>query len=550
MILSNPATERQKLLEASEQFTPDTWEETPASETFAAGISEVFDEEATFSTFLNREEWDDRKSTIDEMISSGEISNPESYWGFGGYDYNKVAESLNDENILTDKQLGERRSQILADRRKNRQRHFQQAGTLGKASFMAGKMTGFMLDPVNIAAMPLGFASTSLKGLSTLSKIGRVGAAEAAIGGISEALIQPFIFSHKKEIDSPWSIEDSIESIGMAALASGTLSSVVVAGGGVAGYLKAVSKNRNEFKKSAKFTNEGVSDLEIDEIADSADRVGRSVEAARNPIDVDAEKEKIIRLWKEDLSAESGRKVPEVEEKKLKNELVLNIKRLNELKEVSPEDVSAGKIEPKKGKGIPARKAKKQAVELKKKAEAEEIELLNKTIREQRVDIQGKIEAIKSQIKVQNSAKRAEGDLSRIDQGIYPDELQKAIDKLESKRVDMDSMTSDELVEFDKKNMKSFEETAKKQSQPARRFEDYVEPESPDPQITKGRARQILEKDGIKEPSVIAEYDPEIHGSQVIKRESGDEVLASDAIRKIDDDINILNEIYGCSTNA
>ena len=208
-------------------------------ETWTASLGMVFDEELSISAGLNNEGYKERESIVKEMVSGGFDLTPYTD-DSGKIDYDRLAKET-DYGLRTDLELYEERNALLAQRRAYAQ-DVQERGN-GMAQFL-GSMTGYMLDPVNVAALPIGAPASALRGLSTLAKVSRVAAYEGAVAGASELLIQPFVFAHKNEIGSPYELEDALAAIGTAALGSAAL------GGGVAGmvgYLRSAAKIADDY---------------------------------------------------------------------------------------------------------------------------------------------------------------------------------------------------------------------------------------------------------------------------------------------------------------
>lgn len=86
----------------------------------------------------------------------------------------------------------------------------------GKVGSFTGAMAASMTDPLVLATLPLGASS----GAGIL----RTALVNAGMAAGTEALIQPFVYHYKKELDSPYSPTEALERIAGAGLGAGVLS--------------------------------------------------------------------------------------------------------------------------------------------------------------------------------------------------------------------------------------------------------------------------------------------------------------------------------------
>lgn len=209
--------------------SPASWDET-----FDAAVGGVFDEGLSVSTLLNREGYSQRQAIARQMRADGFDFKPYTdEWGV--IDYNRLAEDT-DAGIKTDRELFEERNDLLARRRAYSEDVIARGS--GVAQF-TGSMTGYMLDPINVATLPIGASASALRGLSTVAAVRRVAMTEAAIAGLSEAAIQPLVFAHKNEIGSPYELDDALRAIGTAAMGGAAFGGAVA---GVAGFVRRMAK--------------------------------------------------------------------------------------------------------------------------------------------------------------------------------------------------------------------------------------------------------------------------------------------------------------------
>lgn len=206
-------------------------------ETMGSAFGFVIDEELSVSSLLNRQGYDDRNEQIFKMSSEGFDLKP--YTDITGeIDYDRI--SADTGLIRTNRKLYDERTEILRKRREENQDVIERGN--GFAQFL-GSMGGYMLDPINVATMGIG-VGTAYKGMSTLSQALMTGRNTAAIALASESAIQPLVYKHKHDINSPYEFNDALMAIGTTAIGAGLLGGAM---GGISGYFRNLSKNASEF---------------------------------------------------------------------------------------------------------------------------------------------------------------------------------------------------------------------------------------------------------------------------------------------------------------
>jgi len=214
---------------------PATNEKAPDfGETFAASLGNTIDENLSISGTLNREGWENRQRLIKEKIDTDQLDRSKYLDARGRFDYNRASMDLNDPSIKTDEQLTIERNEMLANRRAYSEDVLARGN--GIAQFL-GMANAYMLDPISIATMPIALPGNAAKSLSIAGRALLTARNVAGIEAATELAIQPLVYTHKQDIESPYTGRDAIESIGMAALGGAALGGVV---GGVSGYLKRV----------------------------------------------------------------------------------------------------------------------------------------------------------------------------------------------------------------------------------------------------------------------------------------------------------------------
>lgn len=215
---------------------PEVQDDPTFGETFSAAVGLTIDENLSISSLLNKEMYQERRVNALDLINRG-VVDPESYqYGDGRFDYNKLSRDLEDTEysslIKTDRVLRDERNTMLARRRAYAESVLAEGP--GTAQFI-GNATAFMLDPINIATMPIATVTTAAKGLTTFGTALRTAGTTAALTAGTEAAIQPFVYAHKEDIESPYSAKDAIAAIVTAAAGGAAIGAVT---GGIAGYFR------------------------------------------------------------------------------------------------------------------------------------------------------------------------------------------------------------------------------------------------------------------------------------------------------------------------
>ena len=215
---------------------PEVQDDPTFGETFSAAVGLTIDENLSISSLLNKEMYQERRVNAINLINQG-IVDPESYqYGDGQFDYNKLSRDLEDTDysdlVKTDRVLRDERNGMLARRRAYAESILAEGP--GTAQFV-GSATAFMLDPINIATMPIATVTTAAKGLTVFGTALRTAGTTAALTAATEAAIQPFVYAHKEDIESPYSAQDAIASIVTAAAGGAVIGTVQ---GGLAGFFR------------------------------------------------------------------------------------------------------------------------------------------------------------------------------------------------------------------------------------------------------------------------------------------------------------------------
>jgi hypothetical protein len=249
MALINDASRDQKL-SGLVAYDHEKHAPTGFSEVFSASLGQVFDEELSISSALNREGFSERNAKIDALAESGEISDINRYRRMEDrqIDYDEAARELGRDDIKTDEQLNLERNETLKARRQYAQ-DVVSRGT-GMAQFL-GAMTGYMLDPINVATVGIAAPAVTAKSASVLGRAMMTSKNAALIGVASEIGIQTLVYQHKQAIDSPYTAGDALANIAFAATGAAALGFVE---GGLSGWLGKVLKTSEELPETPEVT--------------------------------------------------------------------------------------------------------------------------------------------------------------------------------------------------------------------------------------------------------------------------------------------------------
>ena len=377
---------------------------------------------------------------------------------------------------------------------------------------------------------------------------------EGAVAGAAELLIQPFVYAHKNEIGSPYELEDALAAIGTAALGSAAL------GGGVAGmvgYLRNAAKIADDYPQhvgaqgSKEALNRMADDLEANpgrtELVDDIDLDVRHfyartneeiaqeildirsrgpvseddairIEAARAVVEsrkgrwgdvIQREIDAAVLDEKARLTAGTSERLTRGERKQLREELTELVTRRNQVEPDSPKVV--------KQKGVPARKAKAEAVKRAKlEAETEVAELTRQ------------IDAIEQRLESSSRGSRAESDLTRAEQGIYSQGLKDRIAEIKHHR----------LVEMDAEYARTIEKHRSAQASTRAKPEHYgVDLDSSEPVMTR---EQLEEGDNI----LAARFAEDSDDVQIVI--SGESMSVKSFIQEQDDLIAEMEAARAC----
>lgn len=479
--------------------------EAEFSEVFAAGVGQVFDEELSISRFLNMEGFNQRKEQVKELGNSGKFNLNEYTSPVGDVDYDRLSQDFPEFNVKNDRTLFDERSELLRKRREYSKDVFERGS--GMAQFL-GMATGYMLDPINIATMPVATMGTATKSLTTLGRALTVAKNEAGLAIAAELMIQPLVYQHKHDINSPFEFTDALTNIVTAATGAFAIGGVT---GGLSGYFKAV----RERSSTQPLDNDAIASLQS--LARVEDDLNLNPE--KLALDFKQIEDDFIQEIRAEFTADASQKLTRGERKALTKSLNDLEARLSRVAEEAPEVI--------KEKGVPARKAKAEA-----QAKAKRI------ADEERLELRNQIDAIKTKLDADRLGSEAEANLSRLDQGIIPEKFQKRLDQIKfEKELEVD-------VNFLRETNNKMETV----NPPAKQAANYELP--PKEPVSTGtinqRERSVLERQGIQ-----SDYDADIQAFKALENPriiQGEEVVdATDFMKSIDDEIAGMDDVLRCA---
>jgi hypothetical protein len=156
----------------------------------------------------------------------------------GKVNWNDIANEVGDNKIKTNEQIEAEISNELKWRRESSKDYLEKGSSFAK---FLGEANAYMIDPINVASM---FATAPIAvGAKGFQGVFQAAARGGVISAGSEALIQPFVFKFKNDIDSPYSATDAIGAIATAAIGGAALDS------GIHGIGSLVKRLRGDVKK-------------------------------------------------------------------------------------------------------------------------------------------------------------------------------------------------------------------------------------------------------------------------------------------------------------
>ena len=524
--------------EFNQSVVPSSYvEEASFGETFAASVGQTFDEDLSISSMLNLEGFSQRKQQVKDLGNSGAFDINKYTSGVGDVNYSKLGEDFPEFKLKTDRELFEERKALLKQRREYAQDVFERGN--GMAQFL-GMANAFMLDPINIATMPIATAGTAAKGLSAIGRAIQVGKNEAGLAVAAELMIQPLVYQHKHAIDSPFEFTDALANIATAATGAFAIGSAV---GGISGYLKAVREKTADLPldDSAKMALESLARVEDDlnTIKASKSKGVVDLDATQKTVDDDLSEFKIDIDDFTETKTGSKKKGIDIEITNNKDDFV---------GVVQSQDMGGGVLQihnasvADTGKGIGTRLYKKLIKEAKTKG-------FNKIVSDNSVSSPAR--AIWEKLGAVKTTRKTELTKGSINQKQLSSRNEFTDDESPLYSIELDSFSiksNDDLIKEDVEILTQLNNKQQEVNQPSKVPENYQEPKRQ--KATTGtitqRERAVIDRDGYTE-----DYDADIAAYKALENRriiQDDEIVDADEFMKsIDDEIKGIDDVLRCA---
>jgi len=562
-----PFLDSQSRLRELEAQGPATYYEEPEwGDVFRASFNYVVDEELSISSLLNNQGVEQRREQTRSMLDDGVIQINDYVNSRGRFDYSKLSDDMNNgvlsQDIVdkygvikTDAQIQEERNQTLAIRRAESER-LRERGS-GTAQFL-GMLSGYMLDPINLATLPLSTIVTAGKGLSVAAQAFRTAKMETGLSVGAEALIQPFVYAHKNDIDSPYSSQDAIANIGFAAVGGALLGG---ASGGISGYFRRIREVAEE--EQVQLANQIIERFREEEELIEAARAARGGTVSEI---VEREYQAFIQAVADGKVEEIG---PGLRDKTIAalearaKELGVDKKTFSAwLKENGGLNMEAwkGEIEPE----YMTAKVFEVAVWRKNGGMTPE-DLAEKLFEDPVIKPGWVFRADRPTEYGANDAIDWLQDVVRNPKGEYNPEIAQELDRIQAQIDELKDADVDALEAIYNREMRSRvaedqeilqikEDSMRRANQPTRIPKNFEEPERPKPEAmtVSAREREFLVNNGIDE---AYDRDMEIYrrlatDDRNLINDNGEIVNADEYINLLDDDIRALDDVIRCTISA
>lgn len=244
-------------------IAPEIKNDPTWGDVFDAAVGTTIDENLSASRLFNQEQFKRRDQNVIRLIDDGVIQPSEYEYGNGKFDFNKLSLALRETEyadlVKTDSELREERNEYLANKRRYAESVLAEGP--GMAQFL-GMGTAYMLDPINIATMGVGTLPAAAKGLTAMATARITAARTAGLLAASETAIQPFVYSYKQDIESPYSARNALAAIATAAAGGAAIGGVT---GGIAGFLRRAKTSVGEdVAGTPNITRQNAEDLAAD----------------------------------------------------------------------------------------------------------------------------------------------------------------------------------------------------------------------------------------------------------------------------------------------
>jgi len=513
-------------------------------ETFVASFQYNVDENLSISGALNKEGLVQRRRALQDLIDEGELNARDYADRRGRIDYDSL--SLKYDTIKSTEQIAEERKEILRKRREYNLDVIERGS--GLAQF-AGALSAFVLDPVNAATLPFSSAAVAARSLSWVGKGLAVAKREGALNVAAELAIQPLVFNHKSDIESPYSWQDAIANISTAAAGGAGLGFV---SGGISGYFKAVRD------KASPYLEDKESRMALRSLQESANFIDstRPDNAARiideeygkflsgDYADIESLRQGALSRLGQELDQANSQRMPML--RMIVDEGGLNEKAWKDAGFTAEDIAQARSIR----KGLPKNKPF-----LRRKGG-----LTPQNLMQRLVDIGYVADGEVSPSRALEVVRKAFADPSldaNPQAATKAADVESAISRVSNESADTLEQTfkqgQAEVIQGDAARLSEFERIREEMDNPnldPNQF-DIPEAERVTPQTINERQRYVLDRVGLAE-----EYDQAMEAyarserKQIYNPETGRLVEADEVLKDIDEQVEGLNEVLRCTVNA
>jgi len=513
-------------------------------ETVSASFRYYVDEETSLSGVLNTGAFRERNRQVRQLAETGQINIEDYTSRTGRINYDRLSREY--DFIESDETISEKRRELLRKRREYSQDVMERGS--GLAQFVGG-LGAFALDPINLATLPISSAGVAARSLSWVGKGLLVAKREAAINAATELAIQPLVYRHKSNIESPYSWQDAVTNITLAATGGAALGFV---SGGISGYFKSVSEKASPFLKDEE------SKMALRSLEDTANFLDetRPDDAARiideeygkflsgEYADIDALKAGALSRLGKELDQANSSRMPMI--RMIAEEGGLNEKAWKDAGFTADDIAKARELR----KGLPKNKPL-----LRRKAGLTPGDFMQRLI-----DVgyiaDGEITPKRAVEIARNAVNNPELEANAPASAKAAD-VETMISRVANQEGEALEQTFKQtqanVIEADAERLRERERIREQFDDPdiaPERFET-PEPERVTPQTVNERQRYVLDRVGLAE-----EYDQAMEayarseGKQIFDPETGRLVEADSVLKELDEQVEGLNEILRCTVNA
>lgn len=459
--------------------------EASFGEVYAASVGQVFDEASSISFLLNREAQRDRKKVVADLISQGRVDRDTYTDQLGRFDYDRLAKDIEDPNVRTDEQIREERNSMLESRRNYAEDVISRGS--GMAQFL-GAANAYVLDPISIATMPIATAAVAGKGLGVLGSALLTARNAVVVEASAELLIQSFVYEHKQDIGSPYSEQDAISNVAMAALGAGVLGLTT---GGISGYIRKIRDTSSKLDSTTP---------EVEVAKESLERLEYSLKDVEPEMMASAQKleDEFLVDLRSNLEANTQKSLSPDEVRTLQKEISNSNKQLNASGKALDPDAEAA--------------------------------------------IRSRIDLAEARLMANRNVDQAKADLANFDKGILPEASARRLNELKS----------EQLVKAESEYLNKLEQKRAEVQEPSVKPENFEKPGRVEPVAPPKAPGSTREREAMEQLGLGKEYDADIASYNSLENptmvdEAGETINAKNFMSDIDEQLSGLDAVMVCT---